>query len=218
MQRQRQLIQWVKETIPGLEEKNEWKESVITFESRFQRETLNPEPISLGNTMLVKLGKTIEKAVFVSCNLGKWVAGITLGLAMLLTTADVVWRYFFNHSIVAAHDVTELMMVVVVFLGLAYTASVKGHIRVNVVLSRLSERARAILDSITAIFSIAIFAVMAWRLGMHAWHSIIRGESTPTVRIPIGPFLSLAAVGCAMLCAQLLVQLYISLARAARKQ
>ena len=107
--------------------------------------------------------QSIEKGIFALSNLGKWVAGITLGLSMLLTTADVVWRYFLNHSIVAAHDVTELMMVVVVFLGLAYTASVKGHIRVDLLISKLSERAQAILDSITTIFSIVIFAVMAWR-------------------------------------------------------
>ena len=61
--------------------------------------------------------QSIEKGIFALSNLGKWVAGITLGLSMLLTTADVVWRYFLNHSIVAAHDVTELMMVVVVFFG-----------------------------------------------------------------------------------------------------
>ena len=169
-------------------------------------------------TLLAKAGKAIEEPVFALCGLGKWVAGVTLGLAMFLTTADVVWRYFLNHSIVAAHDVTELMMVVVVFLGLAYTASAKGHIRVDVLISRLSKRTQAILDSITGIFSIAVFALMAWRLGMHAWHSFVRGEGTATVKIPIAPFLSLAAIGCAMLCVQLLVELCISLEQAARKQ
>jgi len=44
MQHQRQLTQWVKVTIPGLEETQKWQQLVITFEPG----TLNPEPLSLG--------------------------------------------------------------------------------------------------------------------------------------------------------------------------
>jgi len=44
MQCQRQLTQWVKVTIPGLEEKKQWQQSFITVEPG----TLNPESRSLG--------------------------------------------------------------------------------------------------------------------------------------------------------------------------
>jgi len=40
---------WVIVTIAGLEEKNDYWQLFITFESCSQRETLNPEPISLGD-------------------------------------------------------------------------------------------------------------------------------------------------------------------------
>ena len=167
--------------------------------------------------MLVKFGVSTRKAVEASANLGRWVAAIVLGMMMLLTAADVVGRYFFNRSIVAAHDVTELMMVAVIFLGLAYTATIKGHIRVEVVISKLSKHTQSILDTITSIFSAGVFGAIAWRLGVHSWSSFTRGEGTPTVGITIAPFLCLAAIGAAMLCAQLLVEFCDSMRRAIAK-
>ncbi len=174
------------------------------------------EPIN--NTVQTRFGKATGRAVLVLGNLGMWIAGVTLCLMMLLATADVICRYLLRRSIVSDHDVTELMMVVAIFLGLAYTASVKGHVHVDLVISKLSRHAQTVLDSITSFFSIVIFATIAWRLGMNAWSSFIRGGVTPTVGIPISPFLYLASIGCALLCAQLLVDFYDSLLRVVGKR
>ena len=130
-----------------------------------------------------------------------WIAGITLCLMMLLTAADVVCRYIFGRSIASAHDLIELMMVVVIFLGLSYTASVKGHVQVDLITSKLSKRTQSVLDSITSLLSVVVFATIAWRFGMNAWSSFTRGGATPTVEIPLSPFLFIACVGCALLCA-----------------
>ena len=159
----------------------------------------------------------MKRAVSLLVEWSKWVAAVTLGLMMFLTTADVVGRYLFKRAIVAAHDVTELMMVVVIFLGLAYTASVKGHVSVDVLTSRFPSPTRTVLDKIMSLLSIVVFATIAWRLGSNAWSSYRLGAGTPTVGIPISPFLFLASIGCTLLCVQLLIDLFESQAREKRK-
>jgi len=172
----------------------------------------------MNNTIKTRFGETMRRTILLLGNLGMWIAGVTLCLMMLLATADVICRHLLRRSMASAHDVTELMMVVAIFLGLAYTASVKGHVQVDLVISKLSRHAQTVLESITSFFSIVISATLAWCLGMNAWSSFIRGGVTPTVGIPISPFLYLASIGCALLCAQLLVDFYDSLLRAVGKR
>ena len=73
----------------------------------------------------------LNKIGFVTKILSYAAAFVLFGI-MLLTTFDVAGRYLFHAPILGVFEVTEFMLVCVVFLSLAYTQSLKGHIEVDI--------------------------------------------------------------------------------------
>ena len=154
-----------------------------------------------------KIGSVTEAAIHGLTKGGYWVAGGLLFLLMLLVTADVIGRYVLSSPITGAADVEESMLVLLVFFSLAYCTLKRGHITVELVVSRLSERTQAILDSITSFASVTIFALIVWRMSIAGWHQVV--SSSPVISlvlgIPYGPFILLAAIGSALVCFELLI-------------
>jgi TRAP-type C4-dicarboxylate transport system permease small subunit len=163
---------------------------------------------------------TGRKLIFQISHVLSWVCVVAIGLMMFLTTGDVVGRYFFNRPLMFATDVTELLTVLAVFMGVAEMQLIKGHVRVELLISRLSIHNQAILDTLTSFFATGIFALMAWQLGKRAWISLLNPDlyTTPTIEIPIGPFVLVAAIGSLMLSLVLLTDFFFSLGRALRCQ
>ena len=71
-----------------------------------------------------------------------------LAIMMFLTLADVIGRMFDN-PIVGTVEVTELIMGMMIYLGVGYTTIHRGHIRVDILITRFSPRVQATLDTIT---------------------------------------------------------------------
>jgi len=61
-----------------------------------------------------------------------------LALMVLLITADVVMRYFFNSPIKGSYELVQFMLSMIVFLGLAFMQTKKGHVSVSLLTSKLS--------------------------------------------------------------------------------
>jgi len=56
---------------------------------------------------------------------------------MFFVTLEVVGRYFFNHPVQGHYEIVVLLMAPVVFLGMAYTEQIGGHITMDLVISRV---------------------------------------------------------------------------------
>ena len=80
-----------------------------------------------------------------------WIAlVIILSLMMVLITADVCLRYVFNSPLGWGHEVNALMLVAVVFFGLAHCWVENGHIRMELLYSKMSARGKALADMLAA--------------------------------------------------------------------
>ena len=90
-------------------------------------------------------------------------AVVFLMAMMLLTVAEVFFRYFFNHPILGCTEYIEYLMVFVGFLGLAWCASTGMHIKVEIVVGRFSERTQEIFSTINALLIIGVSVVIIWR-------------------------------------------------------
>ncbi len=144
---------------------------------------------------------------------------VVLFLMMVLVFSDVFGRYVLNRPITGAGDVIEQMMVLMIFLALAYATVKKSHVIVEVVISRLSSARRTILNCVTSFASLVIAALITWKLGARAWTLLLEmggyTECTMTLEMPIGPFVMIAAVGFLFLCLELAVDFCTYLAQAA---
>jgi tripartite ATP-independent transporter DctM subunit len=121
------------------------------------------------------------------------IAAVILMLMMLITAADVLLRYVFNRPILGTVELTEFMMALLVFLALAYTQKEKGHVNVDLILSRVSPRFQSSLETINGCIVLGTFALITWRLLKYA--ELIRtGQyESPTWLIPFYPFIYVAA-------------------------
>ncbi len=135
------------------------------------------------------------------------VAGGTLFLMMLLTAIDVVLRYAFNRPIGGTYEITELMMVIVIFFALAYTQATKAHVSVDFLVARLSKRKQKIIDFLNHALAFAMLLLMTIMSFIKAFQVMTRGEVSPTLSIPVYPFFLLVGLGCAAMCGELLRQI-----------
>jgi TRAP-type C4-dicarboxylate transport system permease small subunit len=136
-----------------------------------------------------------------------WISAIFSFLLAILIFCDVIGRYLLNQPIYGADDFTELALVVIVFFAMAFTQVEKGHVRVELIISRLSHATQITLNTFTSFFSAAIMAMISWRLGVYSVEAFRdpNAYQTLSLGIPIGPFLLLASLGALLLCLVLIV-------------
>ena len=107
---------------------------------------------------------------------------------MLLTSADVVARYLFNRPIRGAFEVTELLLLVLIFAGLPLVSHADEHVTMDFVDRMLPPRAVGALVRVMHALIAAIFFFLAWQVWIKAGRISGYGDTTDVLRIAIGPF------------------------------
>jgi TRAP-type C4-dicarboxylate transport system permease small subunit len=142
------------------------------------------------------IAKRIKSLNYVLAYIGSYV----LFAMMLLTTCDVVGRYILNLPITGAYEITEAMMVTLVFLFLGYTQAKKSHVAVDLVVNLLPNKLKVLIDITTHILSFLMILLVAW-MSIVRWSELIKiKEYTPILKIPVSPLLLILALGCFVLC------------------
>jgi TRAP-type C4-dicarboxylate transport system permease small subunit len=145
-----------------------------------------------------------------------WVAAFALPAMMLLTCSDVILRYL-GHPILGSFEIMRFLGAAVAGLAIAYTQILRGHISIEFIVSRFPPRTQAVIDSIIHLFSLSVFAVLAWQCSAHGTRLWELGQVSDTLQMPYFPFLYLVAFGCAMMSLVLLLDFISSSARLVRK-
>ena len=133
-----------------------------------------------------------------------YVGAFFLLIMMLLTTVDVMGRYLFNHPILGVFELTKFMMVFIVFWSLAYTELKKGHVRVDIFTSRLSQKWQKYINIFNYLLSFIIWGLIAWKSAERGFELIANKECSGTLQIPIYPFLFVVLIGSVILCLEFL--------------
>ena len=79
---------------------------------------------------------------------------------MLITTADVISRSFFNKPIPGVLEMSEYMLSVIILLGAAYTQQVKGHVWVDFFTVKFSRRTQIVFQVVTGVASLFIISIV----------------------------------------------------------
>ncbi|WP_026381656.1 TRAP transporter small permease subunit [Afifella pfennigii] len=138
--------------------------------------------------------------------------GVLSGLAIFVITItvvlDVVFRAALNAPIPGATEFSTLLLLALVYLGLASVQATKSNFYVEILVSRLPPAARRIQEGLVTLLAAAVIGVMAWYTGQEAWISTLRGEmSFGAIAFPIWPARITLAFGLAMLWLQLVCDL-----------
>ena len=142
-------------------------------------------------------------------------AGV-LVIMMVLTVVNILVRPVFR-SILGVPELVSYGFVIVVCFGLAYTAIIRGHVSVELIVSRFPPRVQAVIESITCLISIGVFVIIAWQSAVYGWAQWLIGEYAPILEFPLMPFRFILVFGVAVLCLALLLNLLKSLSQVVKK-
>ena len=119
--------------------------------------------------------------------LGIAASALLLGL-MVLTFADVVARYLFNRPIRGAFEVTELLLLVLIFAGLPLVSHADEHVTMDFIDRLLPAPALAVLVRAVHALIAAIFFFLTWQVLIKAGRIAGYGDTTDVLRILVAPF------------------------------
>lgn len=128
---------------------------------------------------------------------------VLLGL-LALVLFDVVMRYALRLPFLGAYEMTELAMVLIVFLALPYCAATGGHVAVDLLAPLLDRPGLRWLTAVIHLAGAALMAIIAWQATLYAIVSGQRGEATNMMRIPKFPF-ELVTAACTAIFAVVLI-------------
>ena len=160
------------------------------------------------------LVNTLSEKYRTFCVIMASISGLTIAVMMLSTTVDASARYFFNEPIAGIFELNEVILVICVYMGLAWTQIERGHIRVTAILEQLSGRAHCYFNIVAWLFSFLFVFILGYQSCLGAIESIRVWEFRwGTVQMPIWWVKSLVPIGCWMLNIQLIIDIWKEIER-----
>ena len=140
-----------------------------------------------------------------------------LAVMMFLTAADVALRYLFNRPIMGSYELTGFMMALLISFGLAYCGVEKGHVIVDLAISRFPQRTKTIVGSVTCLFSLVLLSLITWQGAIYAKLQFYSHYSSTVLMIPFFPFVGAVAFGIGIFCLVVLRDFFDFLSQSVNK-
>jgi len=121
-------------------------------------------------------------------------ASLILLAMMCLTVVDVVGRYLLNRPVRGAFEVTELLLLVLIFAGLPLVSFTNEHALMDFIDRLLGSHGQAGLERGVNLASAAMLGALTWLTWLKADKIWGYRDSTDVLRIVYGPFVYFMAV------------------------
>ena len=142
--------------------------------------------------------RIINKYIKITNAIG-WICGFvaTIGSVciILLTVGDVFMRFFFNKPINGSFELTEYLLVILVFMAIPWATTKDAHVRVDLLTGKLKKRKQAMLYAISCLISIFISFLIAWYTLPEGKYAYELKEKSDMLNIPSYPFHYFIAFG-----------------------
>lgn len=135
-------------------------------------------------------------------------SGFGIFALMMIGVYQVFGRKFFNAPLEGYIDYVEIGMSFLVFLGLAYTERLGGHIRMELFVSFLKGRLLWLFELFGVLLGLFIVGILTWYSLEHAIRAYTGGDSTIDAQIPLWPSKLVVAIALGLLFLRLLVSLW----------
>lgn len=136
-----------------------------------------------------------------------YLSNVTLLFLMFLTVVDVWGRYVLNRPLAGVLELTEYLMIPIVYFSLPWCAAKSGNVRVEIFIEKMGVKKRRILDSAGYILSLCIIALLALE-GCATFLRVIKErKASDILEIPAWPFYLCLVIGLILLGVTLFRQL-----------
>lgn len=136
--------------------------------------------------------------------------GVLSGMSILVITltivADVTLRLIAGQPVRGATEFSTLLMVALVYIGLASVQVSKSNFRMEIVIAQLPAALQRALNLLTTLIAMGAIGLMTWYTAQEALHSLERREmSFAAVSFPVYPARLIIVLGLFLLTLQLFV-------------
>jgi len=140
-----------------------------------------------------------------------WAAAALLGAMMLFSVTDMVMRGF-GVTVAGSYEVIGWLSAAAMALALGTVQRHKGHVAMELVVARMGRRSRGAVDALTALISLAVFAVVAFYVMRYGRVLHETGSLSETLRVIVYPWVYVVGLGCTGLTLALLADFLRSIA------
>jgi len=137
----------------------------------------------------------MKKILEITCGV---LAGLALFAIMALTFFDVIGRKVAGHSIPGSLELTELLMVVVIFAALPLVSLRNEHVTFDSLDGHIPAALRRAQGVTVNLLCSAALLALAWLMWREAGQFLATGETTAQLLILKAPFIYAMAVFCAL--------------------
>lgn len=128
-----------------------------------------------------------------------WVCGFLSAIfticLIVMTVSDIFLRFFFSKPINGCFELTEYLMIPIVFLALPLTTSRNAHVRVDLLTGKLRRRKKAALYSVSCFLSSCIIFLCGWYTFPEAMYAKEIMFKSDMLDIPTYPFYFIIMIG-----------------------
>lgn len=161
----------------------------------------------------MKIVRGIDTVARVADRLLAAVAGIALIAMMFFTVTDMVLRGI-GRPLAGSYEMIGWLSATAVALSLGYAQRHQGHVAIDLVVTALPPRARAVVEMLVTVASLLLFSATGWYVAGYGLVLHETGSLSETLRAVVYPWVYLVALGCAGLALALLADLLRAVPRA----
>lgn len=147
--------------------------------------------------------KRLEKIFDIILEGLSYLCGTIFIFVMIVVCIDVMLRYLFNSPTIWVIEISEYLLVYLTFLGTAWVLKQDGHICVDIFVSRLRPKARAITGIISSIIGVLVCLFISFYGAIETLDNFRRGVHVPSLlEFPKAPLLAVIPFGVFLLMIQ----------------
>ncbi|MBE0601124.1 MAG: TRAP transporter small permease [Firmicutes bacterium] len=141
------------------------------------------------------------------------IAGWFLFACMIIVTLNVILRKVFNSPLLGTYEWVGILTAVMISLGLAYCASVGGHIAIDFIVNKMKPGLQRVIAIVCGGIACLVMGGVAFSMFQYAHKLALAGEVSPTTRIPFYLFVYIVGFGFVAFLAVLLLDVLGSVRR-----
>jgi TRAP-type C4-dicarboxylate transport system permease small subunit len=108
--------------------------------------------------LLAKIGRILDRLMKGFA----WLAGLLMMFSLITVCIDVVMRYFLNRPTGWVLQFSEYILLYIPFLAAAFVLREESHIRIDIVLNRLTRKTQSLISVITSLLSCLVLAILTY--------------------------------------------------------
>lgn len=150
----------------------------------------------------------IDRLFFKLESLMGLLGGIVIFLVVGISTLNVLGRWLFNMPVNGYIDWIEQFMAFLALLGVAYTQREGGHIRMDMLISRLKGRLLYTTELLTTFMIFLVTLVLIYGSYLHFLRAYQNGDTSLDISLQIWPAKLVIPVALTLLAIRLMIQMW----------